>query len=80
MKTTGIVRSIDELGRLVIPKELRKSLGMPAGTSVEILALDGKIIVQKFCPGCHLCEGTEDLKELHGKRICAACRKELASL
>ncbi|MBR2650305.1 MAG: AbrB/MazE/SpoVT family DNA-binding domain-containing protein [Clostridia bacterium] len=80
MKTTGIVRSIDELGRLVIPKELRKSLGMPAGTPVEILAIDGKIVVQKFCPGCHLCGGTEDLKELHGTSICAVCRSEIASL
>ena len=80
MKTTGIVRSIDELGRLVIPKELRKSLGMYAGTSVEILALDGKIVIQKFCTGCNLCGGSEDLKEFHGNSICAVCRKELSEL
>ncbi len=79
MKPNGIVRNIDELGRLVIPKELRQILNMPSGSAVEIFSEDNKIILQKYYPGCHFCGTANDIFEFHGKYICEQCKKELAS-
>lgn len=51
MKATGIVRKVDELGRIVIPKELRKVYGMPEGTPIEIFTDDGTIVLRKYESG-----------------------------
>ena len=79
MKSTGIVRNIDELGRLVIPKELRETMGIPSGSAVEIYSEDDKIIIKKFYDGCMICGSSEELKELNGKKVCAACVAALAA-
>ena len=77
MKSTGIVRSVDSLGRFVLPKELRDSFGISTDT-------DGNtILLRKYRADgcCDLCgEVTGDSILFRGKRICAACRKELAKL
>ncbi|MGM1047631.1 MAG: AbrB/MazE/SpoVT family DNA-binding domain-containing protein [Bacillota bacterium] len=75
MKATGIVRHLDELGRVVIPKELRRTLGIANGDPVEIYTEGDKIIINKFVPGCCLCgKASEELVPLYPeKRICKPC-------
>ena len=79
MKSLGIVRNIDELGRIVIPKELRNKMDMHEGSSVEIFAQDGNICLRRFYKGCHFCDNAEGLTEFKGKLICSACLEELTS-
>ena len=77
MKSTGIVRPVDELGRIVVPKELRRTLGIGNGDSVEIFTEDDKIILRKYRPGCVFCDNVDDLSEYQGKVICGECIKNL---
>lgn len=77
MKSTGIVRNIDELGRLVIPKEMRKKLGIANTDPVEFFVEEDKIIVKKYLPVCHFCGASEDVSEFKGKNICAACIEQI---
>ena len=77
MKSTGIVRNIDELGRVVVPKELRKKLGIANTDPVEIYVEDDKIILKKYAPVCHFCGGTEGLTEFKEKNICQSCIADL---
>jgi len=77
MKATGIVRNIDELGRLVLPKEFRKHLEIGNETPVEITSEDDKIIIRRFNPRCIFCNSEGELTEFKGKRICACCLAEL---
>jgi transcriptional pleiotropic regulator of transition state genes len=79
MKSTGIVRHIDELGRIVVPKELRKKLGIAACDPVEISSEGDKIILTKYSPVCHFCGSTENISEFKEKSICAECIKEIRS-
>lgn len=78
MKSTGIVRNIDELGRVVVPKELRRKLGIANTDPVEIYCEEDKIILKKYIPVCHFCGSTEGLTEYREKNICSSCIKELA--
>ena len=77
MKATGIVRNIDELGRIVIPRELRRKMDMPEGSSVEIFTEDGKICLRKFYKGCHFCGMNDGVVEFKEKLICKSCLDEL---
>ncbi len=77
MKSTGIVRNIDELGRVVVPKELRKKLGIANTDPVEIYVEEDKIILKKYIPVCHFCGSTVALHEFREKNICSACISEL---
>jgi len=77
VKSTGIVRKIDGLGRIVIPKELRKRMGLDEGTAMDIFVEEGRIIFEKYEPGCIFCgemEGTIEFKE---KLICKDCFKNI---
>ena len=80
MKSTGIVRNIDELGRVVVPKELRKKLGIANTDPVEIYVEDNKIILTKYISVCHFCGGTVNLTEYKDKNICADCIDELKKI
>lgn len=75
MKSTGIVRRIDDLGRVVIPKELRKTMGVAEGDPLEIFVDGDRIILRKYTPGCTLCGEVEDkMTTLYpGKRVCDPC-------
>ncbi len=77
MKSTGIVRNIDELGRVVVPKELRKKLGIANTDPVEIYVEDDKIILKKYISVCHFCGSSEGLTEYKSKNICRSCIEEL---
>lgn len=75
MKATGIVRHVDDLGRVVLPKSLRITLGMAEGTPVEVFVEDDQIILKKYAPGCCLC-GIDDLDLVTlypEKHVCKPC-------
>jgi len=76
---TGIVRQVDELGRIVIPKPYRYALNIGAGTEVEMFAQGNQLIVRRYAPACVFCSSEEDTIEHHGLRACAACVGELGA-
>ena len=83
MKTTGIVRGIDALGRIVLPKELRTSMRLNADAKLEIFVDGDSIILKKYRPAgsCDFC-GEVDVKSVQfaGYCICPACRKKISAL
>lgn len=78
MKSTGIVRNIDELGRVVVPKELRRKLGIANTDPVEIYVEEDKIILKKYIPVCHFCGSTDGLRSFKEKNVCEGCIAELS--
>ena len=91
MKSTGIIRRIDELGRIVLPVELRRILDIKSckekGSSnksdsdaVEIFVDGEEIILRKYTPGCHCCGNVGDLKEVMGLKICPDCLEEFSKV
>ena len=77
MKTTGMLKRMDELGRLVIPKEIRNALGIDK-EMVEFYVEGDALIVKKWTAHCVFCGETDDLIEYKEKLVCASCRKELS--
>ena len=78
MKTTsGITRPIDQLGRVVIPKEMRKHLQINDGDLLEIRLEDSSIVLSRYAKSCVICSGTESLFNFNGKQLCATCLKQL---
>ncbi|MBE6594454.1 MAG: AbrB/MazE/SpoVT family DNA-binding domain-containing protein [Ruminococcaceae bacterium] len=80
MKSTGITRQIDELGRLVLPKEIRKTYGINVKDTLEIFTEDDRIILKKYQPACIFCGEAKDAKLFEGKRICPGCLARLKEL
>ena len=77
MKSTGIVRRVDELGRIVLPIELRRTLDIGEKDSLEIYVEGSSIILKKYMPSCIFCNDTKGIVNYKGKNICAACMREL---
>lgn len=77
MKSTGILRRVDKLGRVVIPIELRRSLDIEEKDSLEIYVEDERIILKKYAPACTFCGQAKDVETFKEKNICADCREEL---
>lgn len=77
MKATGIVRNIDELGRIVIPKEMRNRMDLPEGAPAEIFVEDGKICIARYYAGCYFCGSSDQLSEFKGKQMCNNCLSEI---
>ncbi len=77
MKSTGIVRKIDDLGRIVLPKELRRTLGIDDKDPLEIFIEDNTIILKKYQPACMFCGNARDVVAYKGKNICPACAAEI---
>ena len=78
MKSTGIVRKVDELGRVVIPIELRRTLDIDIKDSLEIY-VDGNIIMlKKYEPACVFCGDAKSITQFKEKNICRNCIKALA--
>ena len=73
MKATGVVRKIDELGRVVIPKELRKVYGIEEGTPVEFYSTDNAIVIKQYRRGCLVCANTENTVDIKGMVLCKEC-------
>lgn len=80
MKTTGIVRKLDELGRIVLPIELRRTLDIAERDELEI-CLDGdKIVLKKYEPACVFCGDAGELVSYRGKNVCAKCVRKMSEL
>ena len=77
MKSTGIVRRVDELGRVVLPRELRRSLDIEEKDALEIYVDGNSVILKKYEPDCIFCGNAKDVVNFKGKNICAACLKEM---
>ena len=80
MKTTGIVRQMDSLGRIVLPIELRRTLDIAQKDSLEIFVEGNRIILKKYEPSCAFCENTKDIIQYKGQNICPNCLAELKKL
>lgn len=77
MKTNGVVRKIDELGRIVIPMEFRNTLDLNARDSIQISLDDGRIILSKVMDSCVFCGSQDRLKAYRGKLVCGRCATEV---
>ncbi len=77
MKSTGIVRRVDELGRIVLPIELRRTLNIAEKDSLEIYVDGPSIVLRKYQPACIFCDSAKDIVSFKGKNVCAACKQEL---
>lgn len=77
MKSTGIVRKVDELGRVVIPIELRRNLSIDVRDALEIFVDGEHIVLKKYSPSCIFCAQAKDVQDFKGKKICPACLEEL---
>ena len=77
MKSTGIVRHVDELGRIVIPKEMRKKMNIDNNDPVEIFVDGDKIILTKYSPYCAFCQSEDSITEFKGRKICKACLDDI---
>ncbi len=81
MKATGMSRHVDELGRVVIPKELRRTLGIEIKDPIAIFVDGEKIILRKYRSGCLFCgEIKEDTRHFHSEEVCSSCIGELAEI
>ena len=80
MKTSGVSRKIDEVGRIVIPKSIRKKQGLIDGTPLDISLEGDKIIMQKSQSSCLFCNESAELTKFKGRRICKKCLAELKDI
>jgi len=80
MKDTGIVRRIDDLGRIVIPMELRRTLGIHVKDPISILVDGDRIILQKHQAICAICGSAEDVTSVKNRPICADCVHAVKSM
>lgn len=77
MKETGIIRRIDELGRVTLPIELRRSLDLAVHDSVEIFVDGDMIVMKKYSPRCIFCGEGSGLLEFKGKNVCGKCARTM---
>ena len=80
MKSTGIVRRVDELGRVVIPIELRRAFDIGEKDGIEIFTDGDNIILKKYVRGCIFCGSTKGVKEYMDKDVCSACVDKMKEL
>lgn len=79
MKSTGIVRKVDELGRVVIPIELRRTLGISEKDSLEIYVDEERIVLKKHEPACIFCNSADEVVLFKNKNICQKCISEIST-
>ena len=80
MKTTGMFRQLDSLGRIVLPIELRRTLDIKTKDMLEILVEGNTVVLRKYEPNCHFCGGSSGLTSYKDKMICKRCLKEIKEL
>ena len=80
MKATGMIRKVDELGRVVLPAEIRQAMGIQCKDSLEIYTNADSIVLRKYQQSCIFCGRDEDLTLYLDKRICPACLEKLKNL
>jgi len=79
MKNTGIMRKVDELGRIVIPIEIRNKFNIVENDKLEIFIDNSNIVLKKYETGCIFCSNTKNLVEIKGKFICENCKRNIES-
>lgn len=80
MKSTGIIRKVDELGRIVLPIELRRVLDIAERDELEIFTENDQIILQKYQTSCVFCGSTRSLALYKGKHVCDTCIHNLVRI
>ena len=80
MKSTGIVRKVDELGRIVLPIELRRTLDIAERDELEIYLDDDKVILKKYEPSCIFCGSSCGLVSYHGRNVCLECIENMSNI
>lgn len=80
MKATGMVRQLDKLGRIVLPKELRRVFDIANEDYLEIYVEDNKIVLKKYEPTCIFCKNSRDIIEYQDKNICKECLNKLKNI
>ncbi|MBP3962208.1 MULTISPECIES: AbrB/MazE/SpoVT family DNA-binding domain-containing protein [Paenibacillus] len=80
MKPAGVVRKVDQLGRIVLPKSLRKRYQMNEGDPVEILVQGDHIILERYRPRCVFCGTLDGVREFKERYLCGGCMTEMAGL
>lgn len=80
MKSTGILKSVDELGRIVLPKKMRENLDIEIRDQVELFVEEDRIILKKYMPTCIFCGSEKDIVIFNGKRICGECLNSLKTM
>lgn len=80
MKSTGIIRRVDELGRVVIPIEIRNQFNIVEKDPIEIYVSGSSIVLKKFEPNCIFCGNTENLLTYNDKLICSDCANKISNL
>lgn len=78
MKASGIIRHIDELGRIVVPKEMRRALDISADDPVEIRQEGDRVILSKYQKSCIFCGSESNIAAFKGKVVCRSCLAELS--
>lgn len=77
MRSLGMVRRIDELGRIVLPIEIRRMMELNPGEGVEIFSEKNRVILQKYSPACIFCGEADEIISYKDKKICRKCYEEL---
>jgi transcriptional pleiotropic regulator of transition state genes len=80
MKSTGVVRKVDELGRLVLPIEIRRTLGLGIKDPVEIFVEGENVILRKYQLSCVFCGSTKDTLTFKGKIVCSDCQSKIKEI
>src|SRR5690606_3901763 len=80
MKPAGVVRKVDQLGRIVLPKSLRKRYLMNEGDPVEIFVQADHIILERYRPKCVFCGSMEEVREFKERYVCGGCMEEMGYL
>ncbi|MDR3050958.1 MAG: AbrB/MazE/SpoVT family DNA-binding domain-containing protein [Oscillospiraceae bacterium] len=80
MKSTGIVRKLDELGRIVVPIELRRTMDIAIKDTLEIFVEGDQIVLKKYHPACVFCEDAQNVITYNNKLICRNCLAKLSKL
>ena len=79
MKSTGIIRKVDELGRIVLPIEIRRTLDIAERDELEIFMDNDQIVLQKFEPSCIFCSSCQGLVSYRGKNVCQQCIRNIGN-
>ena len=80
LKSTGVVRKLDQLGRIVLPKELRTVLNLKEKDALEIYVDGEQIILKKYEPACVFCGDAREVVNYRGKNTCKKCLEEMKSI
>lgn len=77
MASTGVQRALDELGRITLPKEIRRHLSIPTGTPLLIHVEGSKIILEKSSAACSICASIDDVRAFNNKGVCYSCIEKI---